>query len=193
MSLADVYNVEGSIAGIERLESQEVSLVHEMGATLFSERVSFAIRRAATGAINENTTFEVLITNLPAGPWRLLNILVLSTGTPQVVHASVALRREETGREMPVFIWDTANNVASTILVEDSGGGAVERSVLIPDPNLLPSMGAGADQPQMVETLALRGLTSGFGAGTIAIVGLYLIAFSQVGGISSRGLPIPGW
>ena len=36
ISLADLYNVEGSIAGIEQLDTRELPIVHEMSGTIFS-------------------------------------------------------------------------------------------------------------------------------------------------------------
>jgi len=64
VSLADAYDIEGSIAGVDELVTRDVSLTHDMAATIFSERVSTAIRRSATAALAQNTLFD-------RGPTRL--------------------------------------------------------------------------------------------------------------------------
>ena len=193
-SLADIYDVVGSIAGIEQLETRELPIVHEMGATLFSERFSSTIRRAAAGAIAQNTDFEVILTDLPDVPTRLIGIAVISNDVTRISNAAVMIRSPGADRELPVWVFDQTNSLR--VRIRDEGARA-NADLLLSSVGviMLPGFvgGLGQPHPSHVEEIVLAGLTTGFGAGTVTITGLYQIAFSQVGGISSRGLPIPSW
>lgn len=194
-SLADVYDVEGSVAGIEQLETRELPIVHEMGSTIFSERLAGDIRRMTTGAVIQGTAFDVVIANLPAGIWRILNVMVFADVAARVEHAAVLLRDPTDAREIALSVWDSTNNVESTCRIDDDGAGVANLEVLVSDPIQHPSLGIGTGQRegQQVNDIALRGKTLSFGAGDVTVVALIYIAHSHVGGISSRGLPIPGW
>jgi len=194
ISLADTYDVEGSIAGIEQLESREVSLVHEMGGTIFSERLSGAIRRVTTGAILQNAAWDLILTDLPAVPTRVLGVVVFSDDDARISRAMVAIRDPLAEREIPIFVWD-ANEATVTVRMQDNGAAVTTENVLANALGVatLPSMLIGSEQPQPVDQVAFRGLTTGFGAGTVVTTALIYIGFSQVGGISSHGLPVPAW
>ena len=194
-SLADVYDVEGSIAGIERLETHDLPIVHEMGATVFSERFSGAIRRISSGAIAQNSSWNVVATDLPTTPARIFGVVVITADdVSDLSDVAVLVRDSGDAREIPVFAWDS-NEAAVRIPMEDDGGGITNQTGLANALNVatVPSMLIGSDQPQEVNQIAFRGRTIAFGAGTITTVALIYIGFSQIGGISSRGLPIPGW
>ncbi len=193
ISLADVYDVQGSIAGVEELSSGEVSLVHEMGATIFSERLSHNIRRSGTGAILQSVNFNLVINDLPAVPTRLLGVAVFSDNAVRVLHAAILARSAGDGREIPIWVYDQVNFLA--IRMEDAGGGVADHELLLGNvqATMLPTFVGGNEQPQIVNELAFRGTTTAFGAGDVTITALYYTAFSQVGGLSSRGLPIPSW
>jgi len=192
-SLADTYDVEGSIAGIEQLRPEEITLVHEMGATLFSERMSGAIRRARVEAINQSTVFDVVLTDLPAGNWRVFAVVVFANFVDRVGNVMVAMRDPGSGREIPIFLWDTANDAQSTARIVQEGAAAGNVQMLIPNPLQTPSFGVGSGQPQQVPEIAMRGTSSAFGAGTVAVTTLIYLGLSQIGGLSSRGLPVPSW
>jgi len=195
-SLADMYDVEGSIAGIESLESREVTLIHEMGATLFAERYVQSIRRATSGDILQNASFNVVISNMPSSPFRIFNVFVFATVNGRVELASIAIRSEGQSREVPIWAWDSAIDTdLLRIRMEDDGGGVIQHRVLVPTASLanLPSMGTGTDQLRQVDEIAFRGSTTGFGAGTVAATMVMLIGFTDIGGIASRGLPVPSW
>lgn len=194
ITLADVYNVEGSVAGIEQLETRELTIVHEMGGTIFSERLTGAIRRITTGALTQNTDFNVVITDLPDGIWRVLNVLVIASATTRVSRAQLSIRDALDGREVPMLVWDVANDLESIVEIVENGGATGSQFALIPATGWqTPTMGVGIGQRATVNELALRGRTSSFGAGNVTVIALIYIAHSHVGGISSRGLPIPGW
>ena len=194
-SLADVYDVEGSIAGIEHLETHDLPIVHEMGATVFSERFSTDIRRATSGALAQNTAWDVVVTNLATTPFRILGVVVFALTANRANLASVAVRDPLDGRELPIWLWDSNADVEVQARLSDDGGAVATVQMLRPGQILeaIPHLTSGADQPQPVNEIAFRGLTLGFGAGTVETIMLLHNGFSQVGGISSRGLPIPSW
>jgi len=194
-SLADMYDVEGSIAGIEQLETRELPIVHEMGGTVFSERISGFIRRNVTAAINQSTAFDEVSTGLPAGPYRVLGVYVQADVASRVDRAQVSLRNPLSGREIPIFIWDVNHDVEKDIRIVENGSAVSEDRALVQAfPVVMPSLGIGRFQPQRVgEEIVFRGASSAFGAGTVLLTSLVYVAFSEVGGISSRGLPVPGW
>lgn len=193
-SLAAMYDVKGSRAGIEHLETHELPIVHEMGATIFSERYSTIIRRSVTGDINQSTDFDRFTNDLPAVPTRLLAVTVLSDDAGRVGRAAVLARDNITGREIPLWVFDTAGGFQTVRMMED-GGAVTTFEVLRGQTDLqhLPNMVAGSGQPLFVDRLVLRGTTSGFGAGTVFVRALYYLAFAQIAGISSRGVPVPSW
>ena len=192
-SLADTYDVVGSVAGIEQLNSREVDLVHEMGGTLFSERLSGFIRRGITAALNQSTAFDITIVDLPI-VYRVLNVLVVVSNASRVSHCNISLRSLFTGREMPIFIFDVNQDTESNIRIDENGSGVGNRVELNGKLGMLPTIGIGGEQPQRVgEDLVFRGVTSAFGAGTITLTALIYVAFSQIGGLSSRGVLIPSW
>lgn len=190
-SIADIYDVLGSVVGIEKLEATELPLVHEMGGTVFSERFSIFTRRS-TVTVNQSSAFGQAIIDLPATPCRLLGVEVLTTDNTRISHATVNLRDAGVPREFSVWVWDQAN--ALTISIDD-GAGSVLLEVLVPQASLLavPNFCGGIGQPQAVESAITRGVSTAFGAGTVTITTLLHLAFSEVGGLSSKGLPVPSW
>lgn len=194
-SLADTYDVEGSVAGIEQLETRELPIVHEMGATIFSERFSTFIRKFESGDILQSANFGIIIDDLPAHPFRIFGIQLFVDQPSRLQFASLAIRDAGNGREMPIFAWDSATDITINVRFSDDGAGAGLRRFLQPaaSSTIVPHMIAGLGQPQHVSDLAFRGVTLGFGAGTVQTTALVHIGFSRVAGISSRGLPIPSW
>jgi len=195
-SLADIYDVEGSIAGIEQLETNELPIVHEMGQTVFSERFSGNIRRLTTGDIAASASFNVFATDLPAGPFRIFGVFVFVDTASRILLASLALRNPDTGREIPLFCWDSGDDIQVRCrLVQDGAAvGTVTSLRQVQSQDALPAMGTGFGQPQRVNELAFRGLAEAFGAGTVECTVLIHIGFSQIRpGLSSRGLPVPSW
>ena len=197
-SLADVYDVEGSIAGIDQLETRELPIVHEMGHTVFSERLSGSIRRISSGALAQNLTWDIIIADLPVTPTRVFGVACLVDTAGRTVVATVSVRTAVPSggeREFPIFNFDTTQGTA-TCRIQDNGAAVANLNLLengLRAAGPQPSMVIGNEQPQPIDRIAFRGLTAGFGAGTVTVTALIYIGFSQVAGISSRGLPIPGW
>jgi len=191
-SLADTYDVEGSIAGIEQLETRELPIVHEMGGTVFSERASGFIRLSTSGAILQSTNWDNVFTDLPAGIIRILGFFVFSDDATRITQATLSVRGEN-NREVPIFAWDSGEGSFAARI--DNGGVADIRGL---GSNLgtgggVPSMLFGIGQPQRVPEVAFRGTSTAFGAGTVTVSAFLYLGFSEVGGISSRGLPVPSW
>jgi len=194
MSLADVYDVVGSVAGIDQLESREVSLVHEMGGTLVSERMSSFIRRTATNNILQSVTWDITVGDLPDGMSRILSVAVFCNVTARISHAQISVREPVGGREVPCWAWDSAIDDEITIRLQDNDGAVADFFLLRPDVMLnLPGMLFGGGQRQQVPDFAFRGETAAFGAGNVTTVALVQLAFTHTGEISSFGLPVPSW
>jgi len=193
ITLADVYNVQGSIAGIEQLRPEEVALVHEMGETIFSERFQTTFRRMDSGDVAQNLEISEIITNLPQTITRLLGIVVSTDVDSRITRASVSVRDPGAAQEIPIWVWDESTTLL-TRFVDDSVLG--NRFILVPSaptvalPNFIGARGQG---PNMVDEIRLHARTSGFGAGTVQVTALFHFAFSFQAGLSSKGLPIPSW
>lgn len=202
-SLADTYDVEGSVAGIETLETRELPIVHEMGGTVFSERFRTTIVRVASGNLNQNVDINLVTTDLPVTISRLLGVAVVTDDAARILRLACMVRDPITGggREFPVWVWDGATG--ETIRMEDEGVGTDFTLLAGPFSSLsiptfcggLDTVGtvAGAAGTARVNEMALRGRTTGFGAGTVFVRAFYFVAFTDTPGVSSRGLPVPSW
>jgi len=196
-SLADMYEAEGSIAGIDQLITRELPIVHEMGATVFSERYRATFRRSTSGAINQSTAFNMVITNLPLEPTRLLGLAVISNNTGRVDRVAVMVRfPNTTTQDIPIWVWD--GSTTQNVEMDDNGGGVVTHGMFIGDAHsMIPNMiGGGGQSAAQMDAIACRGESTAFGAGTVTVTVLYYFAFAPpVGNIgsSSYGVPIPGW
>lgn len=193
-SLADIYDVEGSIAGIDQLETRELPIFHEMGSTVFAERLRPRMARATTGAINQSIGFDLSISDLPENIWRILGVTVLANVVARTDFIQISIRDPELARELPIFVWDTANDIESTVRIVENGAAVGNQQMLV-GRTQLPSIGLGPGQPVQVggDRMLIRGQSTAFGAGTVTIVILVYIAFPEVPGVSSRGLTIPSW
>jgi len=196
-SLADIYDVEGSIAGIDTLETRELPIVHEMGATVFSERFRTQIFRITTGALAQDIAFAVELTTLPEIPARLLGVQVIANVNARVALAAVLATDPTLGQDFPLWVFDSVAALQLTVAMEDAGAHANQR-VLVPQAELtvFPAFVGGREQQgNMASSVTLSGLTSGFGAGTVTVTALLLLAFPRTDGPrrAPLGLPIPSW
>lgn len=194
-SLSGTYDVRGGIQGLEDLRTQEVAVVHEMGRTIQSERFSSVIRRRTTGALGASIVFGETITNLPAGVTRILGVSVFADVVARSDIVSVLLRDPVVEREFPIFAWDDGTDIFKPIQIQDDGGAVgVQRLLVQTEPYPMPrTLLVGSDQPQSVPDIAFRGITLAFGAGTVTHTLIIHLAFAAIGGLSSRGLPVPSW
>ena len=192
-SLADIYDVEGSIAGIEQLETRDLPIMHEMGATVFSERFNTRIFRIASAARAQNVAFTVEIATLPETPCRLLGVQCIADDVTELTRFAVTARDPTLQQDIPVWAWDGSNSVPIrlTDLTLEADFDLLTPALGFNVPTF---MGGREQQGPMVSSVTITGLTAGFGAGTTRASALLLMAFPLRDiNISSKGLPIPSW
>lgn len=194
-SLADIYDVKGSIAGIENLEPRDLPIVHEMGGTVFSERFSTQILKIESGDQLQSDDWGTLLTGLPNTVFRIMGVRVLVDETARVTLASLALRDPANARESPFWSWDNVLDDEENIRFSIDGAATAVEIFLRPNAaNVqIPHTGTGSEQPQNTGGIIFRGTTPAFGAGNVEAIAFVSIAFAEIGGVSSRGLPIPSW
>jgi len=191
-----MYDVEGSIAGIEQIQTEELPIVHEMGGTLFSERYSTFIRRFVSPAVAQNTSWDVTLSDLPENYYRVIGVSVFTDGVAgEVAFCSLAMARVDGPREIPIWIFDATNDTELRVRFSSDGAAAAQTNFLRPVTLLetLPHLSASAGQPQSVPNIVFRGTSAAFGAGTVVATALIHVAFVAVAGVSSRGVPMPSW
>lgn len=199
ISLADVYDIEGSIAGTDELLSKEVSLVHEMGGQIHSERLlSFDINMAPA-AQSQSAAFAVTAGGIPDSINRILGVQVSAANLEggRLSHASLALVFS-TGQEVPIWWWDSAIDSEFNIRFDRLGAGVANRVGFQPSfafpQQLITRVGDAGLMPDII----FRGVTLAFGAGTIVPAALLVLlrpdrGAPAPGAASSHGLPIPSW
>jgi len=187
-SLAGVYDVKGGIAGLDELRQTEVGVVHEMGGTIFSERFQQTIRLQQT-VDNQSTITALFMTDLPAAPWMLHGVSVLTTDDLRLVTVAVNARDPISPREIPLWVWGGGNE---NVFI-DFGSGTVSSTFLTPVFDGLPRLMSSSQSRQFVSDLVLRLQTTAFGAGTVTTTMLAHISLTHTGDQSNRGLPIPSW
>ena len=191
ISLADMYQVDGSIAGIDELNTRELGIVHEMGATIFSERFRQTIRRRVSAATAQNTNIVLSIADLPEGINRILGVQVFADDGARITDCAVSINETPILQDFPIWVWDNGN--IRQFQLQDAGAtGTFE--LLIPEPGIvMPAFGTSGQAPIEMSTIHLRALTSGFGAGTVVLTLLVHLAFTFTGGVSARGAAVPSW
>jgi len=202
VSLADTYDVEGSIAGVENLESKDVSLFDEMGGRVFAERLRSFILNISTTAIAQSTTFDISFSGIPDSPNRIIAACLTAPVAGRVAHAALHLS-QDTGdtffTDQPIVAWDDAVDPEVICRFALKGANQSNAIVMRPaglafEPLLMTRMAPDFTMPE----LKLRGKSSAFGAGTIIVTAIVLIARANpettvAGTPSSHGLPVPSW
>jgi len=197
-SIADIYDVAGSIAGVEHLETHTVPVMHEMGALIASERMGGQIRRVATGDLLQSVTWDLVIPGIETGIMRILGISIVADNGARVNRAQMSIANNSlitAGNEIPVFAWSVADGAEISLRWVDNGAAVGNQALLINQiigPSV-PNMVFGSGQPQVVGNIRFRGDTTAFGAGTVALTAQVYFASTQLRGVRSVGLPIPGW
>ncbi len=192
VSLADAYDVEGSIVGVENLDATDVKTVHEMGATIHAERIGGTIIALSTGALAQSITWNTGIT-LAANVTRILGLQMISNSAARTARAAVMLTDlPPTINDLPIMWWDTGDTIAAINMTIEGTLAAV--NVLQPTlPPLLPNLLIGTNQQNAVPVINFRGVTTAFGAGTVVHTLMIYTATAGEPGVSSRGLPTPSW
>ena len=193
-SLADMYQAEGSIAGIDNLETRDLPIVHEMGATLFSERFRSTARQVRSGNLAQSTNIELEINNMPAAITRLVGIAVITDMVGRVSFVQVSLFDPITDQDFPIWAWDSTG-IARTIRLRDNGATAVVNTLTAEPGNIfLPCFTGGEDQGALPQhQIRVRGATTAFGAGTVFVNVHLEVAFTFTGGVSAFGARVPSW
>jgi len=198
VSLADSYNIKGGSVGVEELDVKDVKGVHDMGATMFSERLESHLLQIDTGAMAQNFTWGNSLITIPDGPNRLVGLSVLSDTAARITNCAVSLRDAQSLRELPIWVWDINDDAESPFPWSDDGDTVAPVFYLRPTTYLLPTlltrMGVLMGMPEIL----FRGLTAGFGAGTVTVFLLMHMARANPlspgsGAPSAHGLPVPSW
>jgi len=201
VSLADVYDVEGSIAGVDSLDVTEVKAVHSLGPQIHSERLQVFNLVANTGGVLQNTNFETLFDIFPDSINRLLSALVVADTAARTDFCSIAIRDPQDNRDHLIWVWDDNDDISAQARFRVSGGAVATFEALRPIvgvPGGLPTIIGRTGLVSTMPTLVFGGRTTGFGAGTVTLRGLLQVARPNTiaplpGEPSSHGLPIPGW
>lgn len=196
-SLADVYNVQGSIAGIDQLESAELGIIHEMGGTVLSERLAGRLFRTDTGDILQTITWEIIFSGLAEFIGKISGASIWTDDVSRVANASLSLVDDTvlaTPRNIPIFAWDSVGGASVRTQIADEAAVATFDLLIPPVTGMLPNLiVSGTGQPRTVERVAFRGLSTTFGAGTVNVACAIHILSPGFGGLNSRGLPLPSW
>jgi len=195
-SLADMYDVEGSIAGVENLISEDVNLVHEMGAEIHSERLGGVIVNLPSA--NGQSESWAVTTTLGDNISRILGIQVLTDTASRLQRVQVSITDDQgtpaANTDLPLMCWDTVAGLAEFEIDIHIDGSNMNLFMLQNlTPGLMPSLMIGRDQRAPVRTISMRGKTLAFGAGTVTTRAVVYVAFPGLGGVSSKGLPTPSW
>lgn len=201
-SLGDIYDVVGSVVGIRSLDMDEVKAVHELGATIFSERLNANLNMMDSTSILQNVSFNIeLVGFRPDVPQRLLGVSVLSNTTARLTRASLSIRGQPaTSPELVFWAWDSAADPETEVRWSDNGAAVATFFMLTPlalsaiMPTMLIRLGVGALMP----SIFFRGTSSGFGAGNVRVRAILHFArpmppLVAAGDPSSHGLPLPSW
>lgn len=199
-SLADVYDIEGSVVGLEALDVEEVKAVHDLGPQIHSERLRSVVVLMSSTAVGQNTGWDIGTGQLPDSVNRIIGTTVIPLTAARVANAQLSIRNFDTGRETPIWNWDTGNDIESPIRWSNEGAGAIAVNVLrtVGAYWQLPTLCTRMEDQSSMPNLIFRGLTSGFGAGTVEVLALITLcrpdrATPMPGDPRSHGLPIPSW
>ena len=208
-SLADVYAVEGSIVGVEELVTQDVTLSHEMGGEIHSERLTCNQVRISSGDIAASTDFNVGVNPSGTGvaPYytpdvtnRILGVFlaVVAADVNHFEYVALSLRDLNSSREMPIYTWDDSDDDQTRVLWNDDGAGSAEHYQLRSRGLYIQTLATRMGDEQVMCQIMCRGRTKAFGGGTaevIALVQCLRPARVQItaGQPRSHGLPLPSW
>ncbi len=197
-SLADIYDVEGSVVGLESLDVGEVKAVHELGGTIMSERLTAFVQHTDGGALAQNLQFNFQGNDYHDQVTRILGVTLLTDFAARVRNACVSIQDLTNGREMPLFVWDTADDPEPRVRWSIDGAAVGAFFHLRSLFNQFPSLVLRTGTERITTRLVCRGVNDAFGAGDVTVHMLVYIAFpSHVaetpGEPSSHGLPLPSW
>jgi len=198
-SLADVYDVEGSVVGLENLDVSDIKGVHDLGPQIHSERLLVFSLLADSTAINQSTAFDIELGAFPDSINRVLSVFVLADVTGGFSFCSVAIRDSGSLVDHIIWAWDSVDDLESQVRWAEPAVGthiALRPTALVAGglPTIIARTGASRTMP----SLFFRGQTLAFGAGTVRARAQIQVARPDrgapaPGAPSSHGLPIPSW
>jgi len=196
ISVSDQYDFEGSSDGIEEFEVRTIQGVHDFGPTLFSERLMGRIDRSVSSALLQNAEVDVDLGAFPSLPSRVYGFQVFVDTASRLTNLNINIAAERgTIREFPVWIWDGSGE--QTVRLIDNGAAVGDVTLLTPTAptQVQQFLLIGNGQPLEVANVEMRGLTSGFGAGTVTVTVLTFIAFpgTTSGALATFGSSLPSW
>jgi len=199
ISMAQSYQIEGGIVGVEELLSKEVHLAESFGERVFSERLQSFFIKISSGAIAQSLSWAVTAGGIPDSPNRILSVqcIIGSGDASKIVNANVDIEDVSSGRELPIYVYDTDIDAERDLRWSDDGAAAANFSLLghsLDVPTLITRFG----DELLMPTFMFRGRTTAFGAGTIEMFALIHMVRANPGSPtpghpSSHGLPLPGW
>lgn len=199
VSIADQYDVQGSIAGVDELDVEDIKGVHELGATMFSERLSARVSTGSTAALAQSQGFSLLfpatvnpLIGIPAGITRILGISIFADAD-RIDTCQLSIRDDELNRDVPLFVWNTATDEVVGIKMDSSATNIFYLRSLNPLPWAAASLILGSEQRESAAQIIVRGGSTAFGAGTVTLTARIYFAFALQQGLSSYGVPVPGW
>lgn len=194
-SLADTYDVVGSIAGIDALDLDEIKGVHELGSTIMSERLQQFQFEVAPAAVAQSLSWDTELASFQFAPTRILQLAVFANQAARITNISVMIHDNLTNVEVPIFTWNSGVH-NEYIVRADAGGGVSTLTYFEPALVMTPTMMLRNERA--MPSIFFRGTTSGFGAGSVVPRLVILIArpgprIEVAGTPRSHGLPLPGW
>ena len=198
IALADQYQIEGSIVGVESLQTDDVSLVHEMGAAMMSERMKQIQVLMEPTAPTQNTNFSLSSGGVADCPNRVLHaaVYIPAANAGDITSCVLSIEDGRTGIQSVFFEFNDAQDDEGAIRWDDGTGSA--DMLTLRGRHTLPSLMIRPNIGTAMPVIRFQGSTSGFGAGTVAIQALiHLVRPAQLvpqpGQASSHGLPLPSW
>jgi len=199
VSLADVYDIEGSVVGLEELDVENIKGVHELGAQIHSERLLVFGLDANSGLVAQSTNWSISLGGFPDSINRILSICFIADTAARVDFCNLNILDGGSLQGHPIAAWDS--NVDVEQQVRWLNPTIATETLLMPTRQIaggLPTILARTGASEVMPTLEFRGRTLGFGAGTVRTRALIQVARPDRGNPapgepSSHGLPIPSW
>jgi len=193
-SLADQYDTQGSNVAVDELVAGDVSLVHDMGQVLLSERMELQFLQISADDVSQDTNFNTTHAAVPDTPTRLLQIAMIANQSARVLRSALYLQDQNTEKEIPIFTWDSGSDSQTSVMWSDDGAAVATawmlRATTLMPQQLLMRTGVLHGMPSMI----MRGRTTSFGAGTVTLRCLMIVARPSGGPSGATvGLPIPSW
>lgn len=205
ISMADTYDIEGSIVGVENLDANNVSLVEDMGPRVMAERMKTIMVTGTTGALADAIDFNITVlgsTTIPspdcASRVLSVNVYIPAANATEIENWSLTVRDQNLQREAALITWDIDIDSEVKVVWNNDGAGAANFIQLRPLTHQLPGLLTRAGDLEIAPLLLWRGTTAAVVATTVTATLVIQLARPNrtnpaAGQPSSHGLPIPSW